>query len=152
MNKCAKKQNVRLWRTDNRPPNMFLRLCRKENRAQVYTFALGELDAATALVTAPAAAKNCAPKHPCCGKPHMAFGECCGKQPFQPKCCASAPAQQVSNALVCTAGAPRTPFEYAMSFVRKKTGTHATNFLEYAMSLVRKTGTYVCHGFFFNMR
>ena len=45
------------------------------------------------------AAGSCGAKNQCCGQLHIAFGECCGKQPFQPIRCASATAQQEINVL-----------------------------------------------------
>ena len=44
-------------------------------------FAFGEITAATN--STPAAPERCGDKKPCCGKPHIASGECCGKHPFR---------------------------------------------------------------------
>lgn len=40
----------------------------------MYSFAFGKLDAAP--MTPPEAAESCGAKPPCCGKPHITFGEC----------------------------------------------------------------------------
>ena len=44
-------------------------------------------DSAPATMTKPAAGESRSAKNPCCGKPHIAFGKCSGKEPFQPKYC-----------------------------------------------------------------
>ena len=95
------KQNSVL-REDKTAPQFFYAYGEDENKdPNLFFFAFGEFNAAT--ITAPAAPECCGPKTPCCGKPHIAFGECCGKRQFRPKCCASATAQQLINALVCVA-------------------------------------------------
>ena len=76
------------------PPISLTHTAKTKKRTPFIFFAFGDLKAAT--IPAP----ECGgPKTPFCGKPYMAFGECCGKWQFRPKCCASATAQQLTNAL-----------------------------------------------------
>ena len=94
------EKNLRLTQRQNCAPILFSRIQRRRKKGPPKKmFAFGEF---AATITAPAAPECCGPKTPCCGKPRMAFGECRGKWQFRPKCCASAPAQQLINALVRT--------------------------------------------------
>ena len=86
---------------DKTAPQLFLpHTAKTQKKDPQKMFIFGEINAAT--VKAP---ECCGPKAPCCSKPHIAFGEYCGKWQFQPKCCASTTAQQLINAMLSTVAA-----------------------------------------------
>ena len=104
------KKNFAFGKPKTGPGTRFLRLRRKTHQGAKYYLALGEISRRNT-ITPPAAAKRYGAKTPCRDKPHIAFGECYGKQPFQPKCCASTKrkaARQLINALGCVPIAPET--------------------------------------------